>query len=79
VANRITQWLERRRAAKRQRRHDAGFDYAAGVLLRSEGCPVDRLEDDIDRARCFNDFDDFDRGIEDALREASRWKPIFAK
>lgn len=63
-------WLKARREKKAKARREAGYQYAMLTIDQAgEKYGVQYLEDQVDCARTFGGFDDFDRGIEDAIAE----------
>lgn len=64
----IRAWLKKRAERATQKRHKAGYDYAAGVLLSTQGA-VDTIRDLEAEADGIFDRDEFDRGIMAAIRD----------
>lgn len=61
-------WLKARREKKAKARREAGYQYAMLTIDQAgEKNGIQYLEDQVDCARTFGGFDDFDRGIEDAI------------
>ncbi len=58
----LSDWLQRRREARLRLRYEAGFDYAAGQLLR--GVPLQTLEA---QSACEFTSDVFDKGMKAAI------------
>lgn len=76
---RLKAWLAARRGAAAARRFEQGFDFAAGILLRGQtkntaaSFVSDELEDVMDNSAFF-DSDDFDDGMQAAVRA---WREQF--
>lgn len=69
-------WFDKHRKQRRQIRYRQGFDYAAGKLLRNPTSQTTvELENHIDSARTFGEFDEFDEGINDALNKFALISP----
>ncbi len=69
-------WFDRHKRQRRQIRHRQGFDYAAGELLRNPTPQtVDMLENHISSAKHFDEHDEFDEGIEEALNKFAELSP----
>lgn len=62
-------WWARRKAAERRRQHQRGFLYAAGELL--SGTPPEFLLANVQSAKDFHEFSEFDDGVLYALK---RWE-----
>jgi len=63
-------WFDKHKANRRQLRHKQGFDYAAGELLRNPTQQtLDQLQLHVDSAHHFHEFDEFDEGIVDAMKQ----------
>lgn len=60
-------WFSRLQQRYRDKRHRAGFDYAAGVLLFDGIAGIHYLEQHVCMISDFSDYDDFDRGVEAAI------------
>lgn len=69
----IKEWLERRRQRKRDTLYAAGFDMAAGTLLRGGTAEIEGMEADIQMTRDFDDYNPFDAGMEEAI---DKWRKL---
>lgn len=65
----IREALAARKARKLANLKRRGYDYAAGRLLSDGDCAVSILENQIDSSRTFGDYNEFDKGIEEALTD----------
>ena len=76
----MRKYLEDRKRKRQERRRQDGYDYAAGVLLRSDVVPghgdetaAEYLREQVDCARTFGRYDEFEEGIESAV---ARWEKV---
>lgn len=65
--NGIRIWWRRRQAHKAEVRWQNGYDYAAGALLR--GTAPHEVAAYTESARDFDTYDEFDAGVDEALRD----------
>lgn len=64
------------KARRKQIRNRQGFDYAAGELLRNPTAQtLKTLEWHVQSAKDFEEYDEFDKGIEDALNQFALLSP----
>jgi hypothetical protein len=52
-----------------ERYRQAGYDHAAGELLRGGEGTLDRLEHHVELSRSFGRYDHFDIGVEEAIEQ----------
>lgn len=69
----LAQLWSKRKARKRRQKLERGFGYALTEYLLNE-VSLSSLEDKVDMARTFDDYDDFDRGIEIAISAIEKWE-----
>ncbi len=61
-------WLNKHKEQRKQIRYRQGYDYAAGELLRNPTLQtILMLAGQVASAKDFDEYDEFDKGIEDAL------------
>jgi hypothetical protein len=66
-------WYSRWKKRRRDKREQTGYEFAAGVLLADKWEGVADLVSLVDNAKSFNCYDEFDMGIQRALR---RWQEL---
>ena len=69
IIKRISDWFAARAAVKRVAHEQAGYRFALSATLSELPNAAKLLGNMVDTARTFGDYNDFDRGIERALRE----------
>lgn len=62
-------FMRRIKANRLRNLESSGYEYAAGRLLHYGKAAVKDLEEDVEIARTFGDYDEFDKGIERAIED----------
>lgn len=60
-------YFKERKRRRQAERFQCGYDYAAGRLVESGGYEVEDLEAQSSCAKTFGEYDDFDRGVAQAI------------
>lgn len=68
----LDNYLSKRKLKREKELYNKGFDYAAGELLRQAPTEdvIQELQSHVDCAVHFDDYDEFDHGIDDAIDRA---------
>jgi len=67
-------WFKGKREKKAKARRQAGYQYAMDTIKHTGALhAVPYLENQVECARDLGSFDDFDRGIEDAIAETREY------
>lgn len=61
-------WWQNWKAKRRLKRRRQGWDFAAGMLLKNPAGAPEQLANHIADAHAFGTWDDFDDGVEAALK-----------
>lgn len=64
----LFKWLRMRAQQQREAYQNRGYDYAAGVLLCSGAIGAEQLQQEVEAAKSFGSYNEFDRGIDKAIR-----------
>lgn len=58
----ITKWIQKRKLKAEKSQYIAGYNYAAGALLRGDETPIS-----LESQYCYGNWTPFDRGANDAM------------